>query len=163
MTRAAGIIIISYIRENIMRDEGIHVNSEEIAKAIGEAIGKTSNASKNFWVIATHVTGKKKISIECVQGTKEDIKEHIMSAMRDKFKKYNMNMALGHGLINEVDDYLVAGVNISGAEYMSISARPVQMQPAVQINLATLNFDASAGSPLTFSIGNDNTYNHKPY
>lgn len=47
MTRAAGIIRISYIKENIMRDEGIHVNSEEIAKAIGEAIGKSSNASKN--------------------------------------------------------------------------------------------------------------------
>lgn len=149
-----------------MRNEGIHVNSEEIAKAIGEAIGKSSNASKNFWVIATHVTGKKKISIECVQGTKEDIKEHIMSAMKDEFKKRNMNVTLGRGLINEVDDYLVAGVNISRTEcveYMSISAKPVQMQPAVQINLATLNFEASAGSPLTFSIGNDNTYNHKPY
>lgn len=49
-----------------MRGEGIHVNSEEIAKAIGEAIGKSSNASKNSWVIATHVTGKKKISIETI-------------------------------------------------------------------------------------------------
>lgn len=90
--------------------------------------------------------GFSRVRLHCVQGTKEDIKEHIMSAMRDEFKKRNMNVTLGRGLINEVDDYLVAGVNISGiecVEYMSISAKPVQMQPAVQINLATLNFKYS--------------------